>query len=329
MVFDDPSLAPYRGRDPYIFISYSHRNASAAAEIIRSLNLAGFRVWYDEGLIPGREWDDDVAHIILGCSYFIPLISREYLASNNCRDELNYARDKEKPMMLIYLEDVDLPAGMELRLGRIFAVRRSAFQSTEAFYAKVFSADGIAVCNRRIKTPSAAASGRNSSSAKKKKSAAEAETLSENRPRSREDPPEGGHAGPLIGAVLILMLVAAALVLILRLQNRDSDSASVPTTSVESIAPDTPNEAEFEIESTPTPVPTPSPTVSAEPTPSPTPGDEVSPTPEQTVIITPPPPPEGTPAPEVTVIPSEEIELPAGQSTPDGNSEEEELISSP
>ena len=52
MVFEDKSLAPYHGREPFIFISYSHRNSDQAAEIISTLNRAGFRVWYDEGLIP-------------------------------------------------------------------------------------------------------------------------------------------------------------------------------------------------------------------------------------------------------------------------------------
>ena len=122
MVYQDSSLTPYYGSEPYIFISYSHRNADRASAIIRSLNRAGYRVWYDEGLIPGREWDENIARIIMGCDYFIALITHEYLASSNCKDELNYARDKNKPILLIYLDEVALPAGMELRLGRLFAV---------------------------------------------------------------------------------------------------------------------------------------------------------------------------------------------------------------
>ena len=32
---------------------------------------------------------------------------------SNCKDELNYARDKNKPILLIYMDEVSLPAGME------------------------------------------------------------------------------------------------------------------------------------------------------------------------------------------------------------------------
>ena len=44
MVFEDQTLAPYHGSEPYIFVSYSHRNSARAAEIISCLNRSGFRV---------------------------------------------------------------------------------------------------------------------------------------------------------------------------------------------------------------------------------------------------------------------------------------------
>ena len=38
MQFEDQSLAPYQGDKPYIFLSYSHRDAAAAADIIGGMN---------------------------------------------------------------------------------------------------------------------------------------------------------------------------------------------------------------------------------------------------------------------------------------------------
>ena len=103
MQFEDKSLAPYRGDKPYIFLSYSHKDADAAAEVIRGMNADGFRIWYDEGLVPGKEWDENIARAIMGCSYFVALMSANYLDSANCKDELNFARDKKLPLLLIYL----------------------------------------------------------------------------------------------------------------------------------------------------------------------------------------------------------------------------------
>ena len=38
MLFEDRSLAPYQGNEPYLFLSYSHRNADAAAAGFNRLN---------------------------------------------------------------------------------------------------------------------------------------------------------------------------------------------------------------------------------------------------------------------------------------------------
>lgn len=146
MQFEDSSLAPYQGSEPYIFLSYSHRDAEPAAEIIRGMNADGFHIWYDEGLVPGKEWDENIARAIVKCSYFIALMSRNYLASANCRDELNFARDKKLPILLLYLEDVELPAGMEMRLGRMLAIHTHKFLRKEALFAKIRAADGISLC---------------------------------------------------------------------------------------------------------------------------------------------------------------------------------------
>ena len=219
MAYQDSSLTPYHGSEPYIFISYSHRNADRASAIIRSLNRAGYRVWYDEGLIPGREWDENIARIIMGCGYFIALITREYLASSNCKDELNYARDKNKPILLIYLDEVALPAGMELRLGRLFAVHYNQYSTTEEFYLKVFSADGLARCNRRSMPPvsgtASNAYSRTSSSASRSSSAgASGRTVSNERtreapakPRAKAEPASSGSGLKVFGALLILALL--------------------------------------------------------------------------------------------------------------------------
>ena len=142
MRFDDTNLAPYDGTGPYIFLSYSHKDSDHAREVLSVLNPAGYHIWYDEGLIPGKEWDEYVARRVAECGFFIALLSQNYMESSNCRDELNFARDREKPCLLIYLEDVRLPLGMEMRLGRMFAIRKDKY-TEEAFLNKILTTEGL------------------------------------------------------------------------------------------------------------------------------------------------------------------------------------------
>lgn len=137
---------PYRGIERYIFISYSHTDSKNVFDLINNLQLAGYRVWYDEGIDPGTEWDENIAVHVEKCGYFIALISENYLASSNCKDELNYARELEKPRLLIYLEDVQLPGGMRMRLSRLQAIHKNKYVSETAFMQKLFETKGLETC---------------------------------------------------------------------------------------------------------------------------------------------------------------------------------------
>lgn len=108
----------YQGDAQYIFISYAHKDAERVLPLISKMQRDGFRVWYDEGITPGDEWDDNIAAHLVNSSFFLGFLSRNYLDSENCKDELYYAFDLNKPQVIVYLESVDLPQRMELRMGR-------------------------------------------------------------------------------------------------------------------------------------------------------------------------------------------------------------------
>lgn len=268
MQFEDRALAPYQGSEPYIFLSYSHRDAEAAAEIIRDMNLDGFRIWYDEGLVPGKEWDENIARAIVNCSYFVALMSANYLDSANCRDELNFARDKKLPLLLLYLEDVELPAGMEMRLGRMLAIHTHKFLRKEMLISKIRAAEGITVCRKP-------------------------------RPGEKPEPAEetvptvsggGRKPFPVLPVVIAAVLVAAAALFLIL--GRGGKSAPAPT--------EPPTAAPVEITAAPEPTIEPVPET-AKPTATPEPNPEsVEETPEPAEET-----PEPTPIPED--LPPEEI----------------------
>ena len=136
----------YEGKEPYIFISYSHKDETCVWKIIETMNESGFRIWYDDGVHPGTEWDKIIADHIINASYFISFISENYLRSDNCKDELNFARDKHIKRLLCYLEKVELPTEMEMRLGRLQNIGWYQFDHKEYFFEKLFTSEGIAVC---------------------------------------------------------------------------------------------------------------------------------------------------------------------------------------
>lgn len=133
----EKKLSPYKGGDNYIFVSYSHKDKDKVFEIIKKLVNDGHRIWYDEGIDPGTEWDETIAAHIEGCDGFIAFISENYISSANCKDELNFARDLDKDRLLVYLENVNLPAGMAMRLNRLQAVHSYVYSDRHDFFAKL------------------------------------------------------------------------------------------------------------------------------------------------------------------------------------------------
>ncbi len=71
-------LVPYQGEMPYVFISYAHRDMDIVYSIINCLIAKGMRIWFDEGIDPGTEWDDNVATHLESAGYFIPFFSVNY-----------------------------------------------------------------------------------------------------------------------------------------------------------------------------------------------------------------------------------------------------------
>ena len=147
---DEPKARPisftvtaYNGTDPFIFISYAHRNSDKVIPIIAKMQADGYRVWFDEGIDPGTEWDANIANHVRGCSLMLAFMSKEYLASENCKDELNFARDLSKNRILIYLEDVELPDGMAMRLNRLQAIHQYKYEDQKDFYEKLYNSPDL------------------------------------------------------------------------------------------------------------------------------------------------------------------------------------------
>jgi TIR domain len=117
-----PTFEAYTGSDPFIFVSYSHKDGYQVFGDLAALRKRGYRIWYDEGIDPGNEWTDEIASALDRASLFLVFISEAAITSRNVRNEINFALTKDKPLVAVHLEDLQLPPGLELRMGGIQAI---------------------------------------------------------------------------------------------------------------------------------------------------------------------------------------------------------------
>lgn len=130
--------ASYDGRKPYIFVSYSHKDADRVYPILTALQQEGYRIWYDGGIGASENWPDTIADHLRDSAAFIVFVSKNSMASENCLDEIAYAKNNQKPSLMILLEaDVVIPSGTDMQSSRFQRLERYRYPTMEQFVDKV------------------------------------------------------------------------------------------------------------------------------------------------------------------------------------------------
>ena len=138
----------YEGNEKYIFISYAHRDSDVVLNIAKAITEAGYRIWYDDGIAAGSEWPETIAQHLDRAAAFLVFISPNSVISDNCRNEINFAIARKKPFLSVFLEDTDVPLGIELQIASKQGVIRSKCRSQDEFISKIIDSDIIAECKR-------------------------------------------------------------------------------------------------------------------------------------------------------------------------------------
>ena len=118
---------------PYIFVSYSRKDMDSVQSVLRILKINHFRFWYDKGLKSGLEWAEELGEKIDQCDQFLVLISPNSIESKYVRKEVGMAMEKEKNILVLYLEETVLSSGLQLLLGNIQAIHKSFFYNESDF----------------------------------------------------------------------------------------------------------------------------------------------------------------------------------------------------
>lgn len=142
------AITPYEGDRPYIFISYAHKDAGQVYPVIEALERQGYRVWHDDGVVPGSEWPENIAQHLNGCHLTLAFISPNAVASDNCRREVTFALSKHKEFLAVILEPTEMSLGMELQLSAQQCIMKYNYTTQDSFLNKLRACPGMAPCRR-------------------------------------------------------------------------------------------------------------------------------------------------------------------------------------
>ncbi|MBQ6464716.1 MAG: toll/interleukin-1 receptor domain-containing protein [Oscillospiraceae bacterium] len=106
----------YTGDEPYLFVSYAHKDDERVYAILRALRDRRVRIWYDEGIEVGANWPQTVAEHLRGAETVVVFTSEQSAGSQNCRREINFGVSQRKKLLVVRLDESDLPPDMSLQL---------------------------------------------------------------------------------------------------------------------------------------------------------------------------------------------------------------------
>ena len=120
----EPPFKAYQGNEPFLFVSYTHKDKAEVYPIINELNKKGINLWYDEGIPLTTDWGDILGEQIINCSLFLSFISPHVNESDNTQKEIKYASLKKKPTISIHLCKTELSPGIEMILQDIQGIMK-------------------------------------------------------------------------------------------------------------------------------------------------------------------------------------------------------------
>ncbi|MFX1444176.1 MAG: toll/interleukin-1 receptor domain-containing protein [Promethearchaeota archaeon] len=134
----EPPFEAYIGNEPFLFVSYTHKDKMEVYPILEKLYNSGINIWYDEGIPLSTDWCNTLAEKILDCNVFLSFISPYVNESDNTQDEIQFAINEKKTFLAVYLSEGDLSPGLKMRMRRIQGIEKFNMDQ-ERFFDKLLS----------------------------------------------------------------------------------------------------------------------------------------------------------------------------------------------
>lgn len=128
-MFKEIIMEPYEGGEPYLFVSYSHADRAEVEGYIKLLQKRLCYLWYDKGNHAGDDWAEMIAEHLVKAHTVLLFISKNSVLSTNVNNELTMALNYKKRIVPVYIDDVKIPLGWEIKISHIHAVEMISEES--------------------------------------------------------------------------------------------------------------------------------------------------------------------------------------------------------
>lgn len=107
---------PYGGTQPYIFVSYAHKDMKIVKSLLSFLQQNSFRLWYDDGIQGGKNWRMVLEEKIESSCAVLLIHSANTAASDEVENEISWALDCRIPICVVNTDNSAFRKGYNMSL---------------------------------------------------------------------------------------------------------------------------------------------------------------------------------------------------------------------
>jgi len=126
-------FVPYEGSEPYIFVSYTHKNWDKVKPILVQLHGQGYRLWWDEGIVVGDEWPATIYEHLSKASCMLLFLTSKAVASKWVQKEINVAVKQDIHIAGTFLVKTELPAALKYQLSDVQMLFYEQYRNNAAY----------------------------------------------------------------------------------------------------------------------------------------------------------------------------------------------------
>lgn len=137
---------PYEGSEPYIFLSYCHKDKEVIYPILDQFAQNNYRVWYDDGNIAGSNWPENISRHLIHSAVCLAFLSEASEQSHNCRKEFNFSIQRKIKTVPVRIGEFPMSLATELLLSDLHYLQISPASKPSAILSMLRDIPEIQKC---------------------------------------------------------------------------------------------------------------------------------------------------------------------------------------
>lgn len=110
---------PYDGIEPFLFVSYARDDSQQVVPIVRAMQIAGVRAWWDRAIQPGQRFGAEIERRLDESAAVVVFLSARALESDWILEEAKHAHQNDAEIIPVLLDGSILTLEWKSLIGRI------------------------------------------------------------------------------------------------------------------------------------------------------------------------------------------------------------------